>query len=169
VKVLVRNARQDDSDLLLRWRNHPDTRRWSLSSSAVNAGGHEAWLSECLLDPDRVLLLAEEGGAPVGTVRFDRDGQDDRWEVSITLAPEHRGRGLAGAVLDAGESFLLGARPYSHLIVARVRTANTASRRLFEAAGYILSDDSPRDGVLTFSKRLVPIELSSRQRVEPQQ
>jgi RimJ/RimL family protein N-acetyltransferase len=70
----------------------------------------------------------------VGTVRFDRrDG--DGWEISITLAPEQRGRGLSGAVLAEGERVArerLGIR----VVLAAVHQDNAASAKLFDHAGY---------------------------------
>jgi ribosomal protein S18 acetylase RimI-like enzyme len=55
--------------------------------------------------------------------------------VSISVAPEARGRGLGGALLELG---LAEAIPELHPrgFRARVRATNTASLRLFRAAGF---------------------------------
>ena len=63
-------------------------------------------------------------------VRFDRDGR--HWEVSITVAPEARGRKLAVPILLAAERVL-----EPHVTVrACVHRDNAASRSLFRRAGY---------------------------------
>ncbi|GAB3357398.1 GNAT family N-acetyltransferase [Modestobacter lapidis] len=128
-------ARASDGDLLFRWRNDPETRARSLTTEAVPRAGHEAWLTGVLADPDRSLLMVGRGDARVGTVRFDRRATET-WEVSITIAPEQRGRGRARTVLACGEEFLacrVAGRP---TVVAQVRPDNHASRALFAAAGY---------------------------------
>jgi RimJ/RimL family protein N-acetyltransferase len=132
--VRAREATEADAELLLTWRNDPRTRESSRSTAVVTLAEHGAWLRGVLADPDRLLLVVEHNGAPVGTVRFDRrDG--DGWEVSITLAPESRGRGLSGAVLAEGER-ALRERLDVRVVLAAVHQDNTASAKLFEHAGY---------------------------------
>lgn len=130
----AREATEADAELLLGWRNDPRTRQSSRSTAVVSLAEHLAWLRGVLAEPSRLLLVVEHEEAPVGTVRFDRrDG--DGWEVSITLAPESRGRGLSGPVLAEGERVArdrLGVR----VVLAAVHQDNTASAKLFEHAGY---------------------------------
>lgn len=135
----VRPATDADAELLLAWRNDEETRAWSRTPDPVDPAGHRAWLARVLADPDRRLYVAEHDGRPVGTVRFDRDG-DGAWEVSITVAPEHRDRGLARRILAAGEHALGDGVS----IVANVHRDNAASRALFRKAGYV--ERSGQDG-----------------------
>ena len=127
--VVVRPASGSDSALLLAWRNDPETRARSRGTDPVTAAEHEAWLTRVLADPDRRLLIVHRGRQPVGTVRFDRDGEG--WEVSITVAPEARGRRLAVPVLLAAERSV---RPAT--LRACVHRDNGASLALFRRAGY---------------------------------
>jgi RimJ/RimL family protein N-acetyltransferase len=134
---VVRDATEDDFDLLLAWRNDPETRAWSRATEPVAVDEHRAWLSTVLTNGDRRLLVAEQDRVPVGTVRFDRVG--GRWEVSITVAPEVRGRRLAVPILLAAERVL------GHATVrACVHRDNAASLALFRRAGY--QDEQPADG-----------------------
>jgi RimJ/RimL family protein N-acetyltransferase len=96
---------------------------------------HTAWLSRVLADADRHLLVAEHGGRPVGTVRFDREGE--AWEVSITVAPSARGRRLAVPMLLAAERRLGPA-----VIRANVHSDHAASLALFRRAGYRVVTDA---------------------------
>src|SRR5205814_10364055 len=89
--------------------------------------------------PDRLLFIAELDGDAVGTVRFDLR-EPDVWEVSITLAPASRGRGLSGFVLAEGEQALLERVP-AQAVLAAVHQDNRASNALFERAGY--ADTAP--------------------------
>lgn len=132
--VTARPATEADAALLLAWRNDPATRTASRSTDPVDPAAHRRWLAAVLADPGRLLLVAERAGVPVGTVRFDRVAPD-LWEVSITLAPEARGRRLGVPVLMAGERAWHASVGRAALL-AHVRPENAASLRLFEAAGY---------------------------------
>jgi RimJ/RimL family protein N-acetyltransferase len=132
--VHAREATEADAELLLSWRNDPRTRESSRSTAVVTLAEHLGWLRGVLADEERLLLVVDHEDAPVGTVRFDRrDG--DGWEVSITLAPDSRGRGLSGAVLAEGER-ALRERLDVRVVLAAVHQDNTASAKLFEHAGY---------------------------------
>ncbi|MGW5050727.1 GNAT family N-acetyltransferase [Actinokineospora sp. NPDC004072] len=123
-RLTLRPAAQADAERLLAWRNDPGTRRWSLNPDPVSPEDHRRWLAR-----DRHLLIAEEAGTPVGVVRFDP--LPDGVEVSITIAPEARGRGLARPILEAAQDTVAGQRVH-----ARIHEDNAASRRLFAGAGY---------------------------------
>ena len=135
-EVRVRPATEDDAELLLVWRNDPEARRWSRSSGTIDLATHRAWLQRTLVSPDRhLLVVASTDGTPVATTRYDRlDG--GTWEVSISVGPEMRGRGLGGATLRASDAWFYATEPEADRLVAHVRPANAASRRLFERNGY---------------------------------
>jgi RimJ/RimL family protein N-acetyltransferase len=158
--VAVRPATLDDAELLWRWRNDPATRRSSRVHDPVPLDAHLAWLRGSLERDDRHLLVGEQGTGEqgtveVGTVRWDREHPGE-WEVSITVAPDHRGRGLAGPLLGAGEDWLSGSLPSTGPLegasqggdgvaayLAAVHVDNAASRTLFLHAGYL--PDLPPD------------------------
>lgn len=122
--LTLRPATLADSTLLLEWRNDPLTRAMSISTDEVHLAAHEAWLARSLDNPDRSLLIAEHDGRPVATVRIDRG---DETELSWTVAPIARGRGVGSAAVSTV------AQPG---MVARIKPENTASRRIAERAGF---------------------------------
>jgi RimJ/RimL family protein N-acetyltransferase len=99
---------------------------------------HAAWLERVLADPDRTLLVVEREGEPVGTVRFDREGgEGGEATISVTVAPEQRGRGVGVQVIRESTELELAARPQLACAVALVKAENAASQRAFERAGYV--------------------------------
>ncbi|WP_250258314.1 bifunctional UDP-2,4-diacetamido-2,4,6-trideoxy-beta-L-altropyranose hydrolase/GNAT family N-acetyltransferase [Dermabacter sp. Marseille-Q3180] len=131
--LTVRDASMGDCLHLLRWRNDPETRAVSRTTEAIGLDAHAPWLERTLERHDRELFIAQVKGRPVGMVRFDADGS--AWEVSINLAPETRGRGLARKVLSEAESLFFRRHPGSS-VMAFVRAENAPSMRLFDRAGY---------------------------------
>jgi spore coat polysaccharide biosynthesis predicted glycosyltransferase SpsG/ribosomal protein S18 acetylase RimI-like enzyme len=152
--LVARTASLQDARLLWEWRNDPDTRTGSRQGEPVPWPDHLAWLESSLTRSDRRLLVAEDGAGPVGTVRWDleREGDSERgWQVSITVAPDRRGRSMARPLLRAAEVALTreaGVTAY----LAVVHVDNRASVRLFESSGYL--PDAPPDprGFMRFRK-----------------
>jgi spore coat polysaccharide biosynthesis predicted glycosyltransferase SpsG/L-amino acid N-acyltransferase YncA len=132
--LVAREATAADAGILLRWRNDPGTRAWSRTRAPVGRAEHLAWLSSVLASDDRMLLMIDSADAALGTVRFDRN-DDSTWEVSITVAPEQRGRRMAGVILAAGEAEL-ARRAAPETVLACVHHENHASTALFRRNGY---------------------------------
>mgnify|MGYP003394995869 CR=1 FL=1 len=90
--LTLQPATLKDAELLLSWRNDPDTRRQSRNTGEAELAEHIAWLTKSLAMPTRKLYIAEDDGLPIGTVRADED-TDGYTEVSYTVAPSARGKG----------------------------------------------------------------------------
>ena len=147
--VTLRLATLADAAFLLRWRNDPLTRANSLSPEAITPEQHAAWLAATLASGTRYLYVAEASFTEaIGTVRLDRlDRPTPTAEVSITVAPEHRGQGWAGPMLEAVR---MEAKAHGITrVVATVKPGNTASLRAFLAAGYRITAPA---GVLTLER-----------------
>lgn len=138
----LRPASLEDAGLLLAWRNDPVTRSFSRNTHPVGEGEHLAWLKRTLEDPKRRLLIAEERGVPVGTVRADFDGTSH--ELSWTVAPQARGRSVGRRMV------LLVAETVGGPLRAQIKTANLASIRIAEAAGLRLVGE--RGGMLQYER-----------------
>lgn len=135
MQVRVRRARAEDGALLLALRNDPDVRDVSRTTSPIATADHARWLSQALSDPDRILLIAEDGeGVTFGSIRFDRK-DTAQWEVSLILAPDRRGRGIGHQVMETALAYLRSLHPDAG-IIATVKTTNERSRILFERMGF---------------------------------
>lgn len=132
-ELSLRPATLADKERLLVWRNDALTREMSISTKPVSPEGHAAWLEASLASKTRTLLVGEVGGEAVGTIRLDARS-DRSTEVSITVAPEARGRGLATRLLLAAEEHAKRAGVL-HL-TARIRADNARSLAAFRRAGY---------------------------------
>ena len=124
----LRPAVWSDAAQLLAWANDPATRAASFQAEPIALAAHQAWLRALLRDPERRLLL--DAG---GTVRLARSG--DEAVVSVTVAPDRRGRGEGRRLLAALGDWTQAAG-FCRRLVAWVRHDNPASMRLFAAAGY---------------------------------
>ena len=126
-KPYLRPATLGDADLLLSWRNDPETRRNSRKTQLVSPGEHMAWLSTVLVDADRQLYVALLNGKPIGTARADRN--EKGYELSWTVAPENRRQGYGKAMVSLLVAQLTGT------VRAEIKEGNLASMKIARAAG----------------------------------
>jgi len=113
----------DDAQRLFDWRNDPLTRAMSKTTDPVEWAGHVGWLERRLSRTAPMLFIAEIDGEPVGTFRVDAD------EISYTVAPEHRGKGVAKAMLQVAFARFGKLR-------AEIKPENVASIKAALAAGH---------------------------------
>lgn len=90
----VRTATMEDAKRLFDWRNDPVTRQMSKNSEPVTWDYHLDWLRKRLALADPRLYIVEEDGVAVATYRIDGAN-----EISYTVAPEFRLRGIASTLL----------------------------------------------------------------------
>ena len=151
--VETRPATVADAELLLGWRNDPDTQAASRTADRVPFDAHVRWLERTLDREDRLLLIGSDREGDVGTVRWDRQSETE-WEVSITVAPARRGTGRARQLLEAGERALQSRVGRPPLCLAAVRDSNEASRSLFLRSGYVREAPTDADGFELLAKQL---------------
>ena len=132
--IVLRKAGRHDRDSIFEWRNAEETRRHSHSGAPTGRNEHERWFSQTLADGDRVLLVGERAGGPVGVLRYDCAGP--RCTVSIYLVPGQYRRGHGTRLLLAGHDWLRRHRPEVREIVADVSLLNLPSVEAFRQAGY---------------------------------
>lgn len=139
----IRPATLEDAQLLFDWRNDPLTRAMFKNSGVVLWDTHINWLTQRLSRLDPHLYIAEIG-VPVGTFRLDGD------EISYTVAPEARGKGI-------GSAMLLKVREMFGPRRAEIFERNVASIRIAERAGmllHIIRPDIPPKEACTIQSRI---------------
>jgi RimJ/RimL family protein N-acetyltransferase len=141
-EITLRPAQIEDADRLLEWRNDPETRKFSIHQGEVSHEEHARWLSDTLRREDRILLIAREGvGEFIGVIRFDLSESRGDAEVSITISPGARGKGLSAKLLQCGIDYLFDKHDHSGIsadlpLKARIRVENVASIKCFSRVGF---------------------------------
>jgi UDP-2,4-diacetamido-2,4,6-trideoxy-beta-L-altropyranose hydrolase len=130
----LRHIRSSDCRQLWEWANDPDVRPVSFATEPIPWERHLQWFNSKLCDHNAVLyLVVDSGDVPAGQVRYQVDGTSAA--VSISLAPEFRGKGYGRVVLEMATEDLFRTTAVMQ-IDAYVKPNNTASLRLFTRVGY---------------------------------
>ena len=135
-ELTLRPAEPADVHALFAWANDAVTRSSSFSAAAIPFEQHVAWFSRTLEDSTSTLLIGElpcEGA--IGQVRLARRASGDA-VISVGLAPEARGRGFGGRLLEAAATRYCSAHPDCERIAAYVKPSNAASIAAFRRAGF---------------------------------
>lgn len=127
----IRRATMDDARCLFAWRNDPLTRQMSRNHGPVEWADHIKWLAGVLENSDRILLIGEVDGDPVGTVRFDRVEGHHMCEVSWALNPAYRGHGYGTKLAVAACETIPKAT-----ILAEIRSDNLPTLKMIENCGF---------------------------------
>lgn len=120
-------ATRADLPLLCRWRNDPATRKASRRTHEFSTEDVERWI----FDEGRAFFLGRLETVPVGLLSFEPVPGERACEVSILVAPEHRGRGIGRRLLGLAHLYGRDAE-----LRAQVRNDNQSSLRLFRVCGF---------------------------------
>jgi UDP-2,4-diacetamido-2,4,6-trideoxy-beta-L-altropyranose hydrolase len=133
-------ATENDFELLWQWANDPMTRANSFNSSPIPWEKHKDWCHAKLQDVCCCLwMVATPTLGKIGIVRFDRAGPEAT--VSISLAPEARGKGYGHGIITAACQQLFQSSE-TKLVRAVIKPENKASTRAFEQAGFLRGEDT---------------------------
>lgn len=133
-QLKVRPARLADARIMFQWRNDFATRRTARDGAEIAWNAHEKWVEASLVNPHRLLLIAQVKAQPVGVIRFDL--KDTEAEVSLYLDPALHGLGLGKRLLAVGEASALAHWSTLRSFTAETLEHNLGSQHLFLAAGY---------------------------------
>ena len=94
-----------------------------------------------------LFLVAEDGGAVVGTAMAGYDGHRG-WVFYLAVAPERQGGGLGRTLMTAAESRLLALG--CPKVIVQIRSGNEAVAAFYDRLGYAA------DAATSLGKRLIP-------------
>jgi RimJ/RimL family protein N-acetyltransferase len=141
--ITLRKATFYDWKFLLDWRNDIETRKNSHNMAIVEAENHKKWLNSVLSNENRQLFIALENNIPVGTVRADFDKSNNEYEISWTISPIFRGKGIGKKMVK-----LLSDKLQAK-IRAEIKKGNISSVKIAEFAG--MTSKKEENGVLHYS------------------
>ncbi len=127
--MIIRKVTIDDWKILLSWRNDIITRKNSHNMELIKEESHKKWMLSILKNINRKLFIAIENEKAVGTVRADFEEKTKSYELSWTISPDFRGKGIGKKMLKL-ICINLNAK-----VKAEIKKENIASIKIAEFAG----------------------------------
>ncbi|WP_343631864.1 GNAT family N-acetyltransferase [Fluviicola sp.] len=146
--IYLREASEEDLQLLFDWANEPSVRANSLNSEPIPFETHQKWFQSQLTNPDSKLFILTDGVEPLGQIRIQK--KDLLWEIGYSIDKKHRGKKLGAAIVH-----LLVEKFNDYSFKAIVKKENTASLKVFENLGFETIPTDQTD-ILTFVKKSNP-------------
>ena len=141
-EIVLVSAEIRHSEMIWEWRNYPITRKMFFNCEKVSWKDHSSWYEKALLNNCIKLYLGEEGGIPIGLVRFDNfDNEEYVFDVSINISPKSRGKGFGKQLLNNGIRRLHKEVKNCKFIGAEAKKENEYSNKLFKSCGCIFIED----------------------------
>ena len=125
---------ENDLDYVLKWRNHPDIRKFMLSQHEITLAEHCAWFDRASRDESLALLVIEDNGQPLGCVIFSGVKNNSTADWSFYSAPGNppgSGMRICTTALDYAFSEL-----GVHKVAGQVLEFNQASIRVHQQLGF---------------------------------
>ena len=141
----IRKAEEADSEDIFKWRNDPQSKAASLTTTEITWAEHQQWFKKALLNEDISLFFCEdvevmhdERHVGIAVCRFSKTPGTSGSVVSININPSYRGNKLATPILSTAiEKFRVDSPDVKYLI-AIIREENTASVKTFSKLGFTL-------------------------------
>lgn len=130
----IRQLQVTDLPTILRWRNHPDIRRFMFTQHEISLDEHRNWFDKASLDPRRSMLIVEDAKQAIGYVQFSKveDGSVSDWGFYARPdAPKGTGRRLGVIALNYAFGTL-----QLHKICGQAIASNKASIGFHERLGF---------------------------------
>lgn len=138
--ITLRALEPTDLDTLYRWEN--DTALWAVSDTVAPYSREALWhyleqyTGDIYAQRQLRLMITLADGTPAGTVDYlNFDPLNNRAELGLFIAPEHRGKGLGRQALD-----MLTAYSREHIglrqLYVFIAIDNVVCLKLFEDYGY---------------------------------
>jgi len=134
-RLSLRPAEDGDCELLWRWRNELNTRKWVFNSTYVPYQEHKAWFMDKLNSPDaQILVILDENKEAIGQVRLDIS-PDKSAEIGTSIEASQRNKGYGSAALKLACQY--GRDEFNITrVIAHVKEGNQASITAFTKAGF---------------------------------
>lgn len=130
----LRPMQANDLGMVLKWRNHPDVRRYMYTQHEIGPEEHRQWFERASQDTTKHLLIFEVANTPIGFVNVTQHQQGLIADWGFYLAPDApRGSGyqLGQAVLHFVFSEL-----GLHKLCGQVLASNERSLRFHQRLGF---------------------------------
>ena len=129
-EFIIRPAAPEDIKKVFELSNDDTVRANSINKDKIEWKSHVKWFNARIKRENEPFYTAEtKEGAFIGQIRLDK--KDDGYIISISLAKEFRGKGLAAKIIAAAAE-----KSGFKNITAEIYADNTASIKAFEKAGF---------------------------------
>jgi len=139
--VTLTSIRAEDSEILFRWINDPETVRYNAAYKPVHWANHEEWVRSLGKTSNKVIFAVRADERLVGVVQLiDIDQVHRSAELTIRIGEAEK-RGMGYGTLALHQAIDFAWRDLNlHRVWLRVFADNHRAIRAYEKAGFVRED-----------------------------
>ncbi|MFX1282091.1 MAG: GNAT family N-acetyltransferase [Promethearchaeota archaeon] len=145
-QLRLRKATKEDMLFLFNLRNDPIVRESSFDTGKIKLETHTQWFNNKLKTKDCIILIAEYEAQRIGQIRFDINETVNTAEISISILPEFRGKGLGVNILKLACDYAFKKLLIKE-IFAFIKKRNLISLKAFSKVGFSTKGYSKHKGI----------------------
>lgn len=126
----LRPAVANDCQLLFRWANDPNMRKYAVNSQKIKWDSHVSWFNEKIKSTSTLIFILEEANFNIGQVRYDFNKEENLWVIDYFIDKQFRGIGHGKKIIELSLNQVSGSK------VAYVKLENIVSCKVFERLGF---------------------------------
>lgn len=131
----LRQADEEDMDLIFQWANEPVVRKNSFTIDMITYEEHKEWYKNLLLNRNSKQYIYVDKNQVIGQIRVVADGEQA--EISYSVCMEKRCMGYGKVMLELLYKQVKQDFPWVKKLIARVKPDNIASKKVLMDIGYI--------------------------------
>ena len=137
MNICARDASVEDSTLVLDLRNQPASRKASKNPVEITKAEHESWYRNRLeYIHNQPFWIFRDSKKEIGYVRLENSSDfENSFEISIAISVDVINQGIGGKILNQSLN-MLSINFASKRIIARIKSKNDKSVKVFERAGF---------------------------------
>lgn len=136
-ELSLRNATEEDVDLIFKWRNDPWIISLGSSGKSVTLEEHQAWYGKAIQDENILMSIIHIDDEAAGQIRFSRENEETA-VVTIYLMKPFTGKGFGVTALQQGCARAKEKWSVKQ-IEAYIQDTNEPSITAFQKAGFVES------------------------------
>ncbi len=126
--LFLREANEDDAELLFTWANDQDVRKNSIVQEKIIWENHLAWFKKKINSSETKIFILSNKDNCFGQIRIDKVGS--QWQIDYSIDHIYRGQGLGKEIVK----HLLN--KFNFKFIATVKKENLSSAKVFTHVGF---------------------------------
>lgn len=132
--LTLRDAKEEDIDLLYEWVNDLSVRKNSFQQNYISYQEHKKWFNKKINSSNSYIFIYQKNSIPIGQIRIDIN--NNVGIIDFSIDNNYRGNGYGTRLLKQVIEKINNKRINIKKVTAEVKYSNKASQRAFEKAGY---------------------------------
>lgn len=139
IDVFIRLITEEDTSLILKWRNKDSVRRNFIYQEELTEQIHNEWLQNKILTGEAVqfIIVYKKNNEPIGSVYLSNiDKQNKQAELGIFIGEDqYRGKGIGGQAITLIKEYAFNSLKLNRIYLRLVKT-NSGALVCYKKCGF---------------------------------